>query len=71
MEWSVPGCPIRNTPTHCYSPGGGPVDKVTPINPPIPSPIPLQDWTRQPPATFEDKVQSHQQKQLTMLEVKH
>ena len=71
MEWSTPGCPIGNTPTHCYSPGGGPADKVPPTNLPIQSPIPPQDWTWQLPATFEDEVQSHQWKQLKMLDIKH
>ena len=60
MEWSTPGCPIGNTTTHCYSPGGGPDDKAPPVNLPTPSPIPPQDWTGQPPATFEDEVQSCQ-----------
>ena len=67
-EWSTLGCPIGNTPTCHYSPGGGPADKVAPANPHIPSPIPLQDLTGQLPATFEDKVQSCQQKKLTMLD---
>ena len=68
MEWSTLGCPTRNTPTCHYSPGGGPVDKVPPANPHILSPIPLQDSTGQPPATFEDEVQSCQQKKLTLLD---
>ena len=59
MEWSTLGCPIRNTPTCHYSPGGGPVDKVPPTNLHIPSPIPPIDLTGQLPATFEDEVQSH------------
>ena len=50
-----------------YSLGGGPADKVPPANPHIPSPIPLQDLTWQLPATFEDEVQSCQQKKLTIL----
>ena len=33
MEWSTLGCPIGNTPTHHYSPGGGPADKLPPANP--------------------------------------
>ena len=60
MEWSTLGCPIGNIPTCHYIPGGGPVDKASPTNPYIPSPILLQDLTGQPPATFEDEVQSHQ-----------
>ena len=60
MEWSMPGCPIGNTPTHHYSPGGEPVDKVPSINLPILSPISPQDLTRQLPATFEEEVQSCQ-----------
>ena len=60
MEWSTLGCPIRNIPTHHYSPGGGPADRVSPANLHTPSPILLQDLTGQPPATFEDEVQSCQ-----------
>ena len=71
MEWSTLGCPIRNNPTHHHNPRGGQADNVLPTNLHIPLPILPQDSTRQPPATFEDEVQSHQQKQLTMLEVKH
>ena len=56
MECSTLGCPIRNTPTHHYSPGGGPADKASPANLHIPSPILLQDSTGQPPATLEDEV---------------
>ena len=39
-----------------------------PANLPIPSLIPLQDFTGPLPATFEDEVQGHQQKQLTVLD---
>ena len=58
MEWSTLGCPIGNTPTHHYSPGGGPAEKASPANLHIPSPIPLQDLTGQLSATFEDEVQN-------------
>ena len=53
MEWSTLGCPVRNTPTHCYSPGEGPADKASPTNMHIPSPIFPQNLTRQSHATFE------------------
>ena len=52
MEWSTLGCPIGNTPAHHYSPGGGPADKASPTNLHIPSLIPLQDLTGQPPACY-------------------
>ena len=58
MEWSTLGCPIRNTPTCYYSPGGGPAEKASPTNLQILSPILLQDSTRQLPATFGDEVQN-------------
>ena len=67
-EWSSPGYPIGNIPTHHYSPGEGPADKAPPANLHILSPIPPQHSTRQLPATFEDEVQSCQQKKLTMLD---
>ena len=57
-EWSTLGCPFRNKPTHNYSPGGRPVEKASPTNPHIPSPILPQDLTRQLSATFEDEVQN-------------
>ena len=53
MEWSTLGCPVRNTPTCHYSPGGGPADKGSPANLHIPSPVFLQDLTRQLPDTLE------------------
>ena len=53
MEWSTLGCLVWNTPTYCYSPGGGPVDKASPANLHIPSPIFLQNPTGQLPATLE------------------
>ena len=55
---STLGFPIGNTPTHCYSPGGGPGEKASPTNLHIPSPILPQDSTGQLPATFEDEVQN-------------
>ena len=58
MKWSTLGCPIGNTPSHHYSPGGGLVDKASPTNSHIPSPILPQDWTGQLPATLEDEVQN-------------
>ena len=51
-EWSTLGCPTRNTPTHCYSPEGGPVDKAPPTNPHIPSLILPLNLTGQLPAFF-------------------
>ena len=62
-EWSTLGCPTRNTPTHCYSPEGGPEDKASPTNLHILSLFLLLDLTRQLPAFF---VGSCQQKQLTV-----
>ena len=53
MEWSPLGHPVGDTPTHQYSPGGGPADKASPTNLHIPLPVFPQDLTGQLPATFE------------------
>ena len=53
MEWSPPGHPVGDIPTHQYSPGGGPADKASPANPRISLPVFPQDSIRQLPATFE------------------
>ena len=52
MEWSTLGGPIGSTPTYCYSPEGGPVDKVSPANPHNLSLILPLNLTRQLPAFF-------------------
>ena len=52
MEWSTLGCSIRDTPAHCYSPEGGPADKVSPSNLHILSLILLLNFTGQLPAFF-------------------
>ena len=52
MEWSTLGCPTGNTPTHCYSPEGGPADKASPANLHIPSLILPLNWAEQPPTFF-------------------
>ena len=52
MEWSTLGCPTRNTPTHHYSPEGGPADKASPANLHIPSLILLLNLTGQLPSLF-------------------
>ena len=69
MECSTLGYPIADTPACHYSPEGGSAEKVPPANPHTPSPFLLQYSTGQLPVTFEDEIQSCQQKQLTILKV--
>ena len=52
MEWSTLGCPTGNTPAHCYSPEGGPMNKASPTNLHIPSLILPLNSTGQLPAFF-------------------
>ena len=52
-EWFPLGCPVGDTPAHWHKPGGEPMEKVSPANLHIPSPVSLHNLTRQPPATPE------------------
>ena len=50
MEWSTLGFPVRNTPVHCYSLEGGPMEKASPTNMHNPSLTLLLNLTEQLPA---------------------
>ena len=52
MEWSSLGCPVGNTPAHCYSLEGDPVEKASPTNPHNLSLTLSLNSTGQPPAFF-------------------
>ena len=53
-EGMVPsGCPVGVTPAHWHSPLGEPMEKVSPANLHIPSPVFLHNLTRWLPATPE------------------
>ena len=45
------GCPIRDIPAHWHSPGGGPMEKASPANPHILSPVFPHNLTRLLPTT--------------------
>ena len=57
-----PGLLYQEYPTHCHSPRGGLAEKASPTNPHIPSPIPPQDLTGQPPTTLEKEAQTESSK---------
>ena len=46
-EWFPSGCPIQDTPGHWHSPGGEPMEKVSPTHPDILLPVFPHNLTRQ------------------------
>ena len=52
-EWFPLGCPVRDTPAHWHSPGGEPMEKASPANLHIPSPVFPHNSTRWLPTTPE------------------
>ena len=52
-KWFPLGCPVRDTPTHWHSCRAELMEKVSPTNPHIPSPVFPHILTRQQPTTPE------------------
>ena len=50
-EWFASDCPIGDTPAHWHSPGGEPMEKMSPANLHIPSPVFPHNSTRWLPTT--------------------